>query len=54
MTIVYGVTFIGANRMIIKQLEDQKLVPTDKVFQSALYLTRLVSGSFCLRKYLAE
>lgn len=42
MTNVYGVTFVGGREQIARQLKSAKLVPQDKVYATASYLTSLV------------
>lgn len=42
MTTVYGVTFIGAKRMLEKQLREHALVPKPMLFSASLYLATKV------------
>eukprot|EP00300_Choanocystis_sp_HF-7_P010152 c16814_g1_i2.p1 GENE.c16814_g1_i2~~c16814_g1_i2.p1 ORF type:complete len:1001 (+),score=178.98 c16814_g1_i2:424-3003(+) len=40
MTSVYGVTFVGARDQIMARLSERELVPEDKLYECAAYLTR--------------
>ncbi|WFD36220.1 DNA-directed RNA polymerase [Malassezia cuniculi] len=44
MTTVYGVTFVGAKNQVMRQLADRGDIPTNRLWETASYLAKVIMG----------